>query len=230
MENRRENPRESSWYLLRNIANAKIWRTPYPVLCIPNALPQAEYETLCDLFPNIVPECPSFQVTTIHKIMDLEHDFVRANRSPEFLEDILQALQFHFVERPNQEVYIRPQWTIQYCKDMLDYKVRELHIDKRNKLFNSFLYIPDKNDTFGGDFQIFMPRIGQVPIFDANHRVVNTFAMEHVDTIPYQPNTFFAFLNDPWSIHRVGLRKGSNIPRRSINIVAEWKDKETNEM
>lgn len=157
--------------------------------------------------------------------MDHPREFIEVNSSPEFIEDMIQALDAHLGEYPG-EIRIRPQWTIQYSQDNLDYKVRELHIDKRNKVFNSFLYTPRQEDTFGGDFQVFSPRKGQIPMFDAHHRIINTYAMQHVDTIKYAPNTFFAFLNDPWSIHRVGLRKGSWIPRQSINLVAEWKETE----
>lgn len=225
--NKSNNPRESPWYLLQNINDAKVWRIPYPIVMIPNALPWERYESLRDQFPDLVtkvPQSSEFQVNTIHQVMNSEHEFTRVNQSSEFVEDVLEILQAHFGDRAVQDIHIRPQWTIQYCRDLHDYKVRELHIDKRNKVFNSFLYVPQEQDVYGGDFQIFTPRLHQVPLFDVHRRVINTFAMQHIDTIPYQSNTFFAFLNDPWSIHRVGLRKGSAIPRQSINIVAEWKE------
>lgn len=77
----------------------------------------------------------------------------------------------------------------------------KLHLDKPNKIFQSFLYFRHQDDISTG---------GNLCMYKGS---------ELAKELEYRPNRFISFMNTPESWHSVNPRSDAKYPRKIINIV-----------
>lgn len=95
-------------------------------------------------------------------------------------------------------------------------RVCEAHVDNPETRWAGLLYMPDANDTAGGDLELFdCPN----PEFYGKRRVKNPG--EPVKVVQYAPNTFVCFKNSTTAVHRTTPRKPTPITRKFMNFVID---------
>jgi len=100
-------------------------------------------------------------------------------------------------------------------------RVRCRHVDSPKKLFNGLLYMPlPEDDNPGGDLEIC--RWNGEPHFQSVF--VQDDLVDVVDIVKYQANTLILFISTPKSVHGVTPRMPTPLPRRYINILAEFRE------
>lgn len=100
-------------------------------------------------------------------------------------------------------------------------RVRCRHVDSPKKLFNGLLYMRSPEDDIdGGDLEIC--RWKEKPKFRSVF--VQDDWVDVVDIVKYQANTLILFINTPESVHGVTPRMPTPLPRRYINILAEFRE------
>jgi hypothetical protein len=97
-------------------------------------------------------------------------------------------------------------------------KITGPHTDNPKKLFIGLFYLKAPGDTAGGDLILYNRNTA---VNDRNLKWPNPKTVSEATRIPYSENTFVIFLNSPNAVHGVTPRRGSNYPRRFVNVIAE---------
>lgn len=118
---------------------------------------------------------------------------------------------------------------INSLKNPPDHKTtRTPHIDNPLELFAGLLYMPYKDDTStGGDFQLHTVKNDIIRVNMKGGRAIYPEDVGPVHTtVPYKRNTFVMFLNiNSNTVHSVSIRNNPTMYRRSVNIIAEFRKK-----
>lgn len=105
-----------------------------------------------------------------------------------------------------------------------DKTTRTTHVDNPGEIYAGLLYMKPKHDlSSGGDFVIHDTRPVKKVIKKGGRPVDSSFE-NPVKLVPYQANTFVMFLNIAKSVHGVTPRQNASLPRRSVNIIAEFNE------
>ena len=105
---------------------------------------------------------------------------------------------------------------------------RTPHIDNPLEIFAGLLYMPYKNDTStGGNFQLHTVKNDIIRVIMKGGREIYPEDVGPVHTtVPYKRNTFVMFLNiNSNTVHSVSIRNNPTMYRRSVNIIAEFRKK-----
>lgn len=96
--------------------------------------------------------------------------------------------------------------------------VRGPHIDSTNELVAGLFYMPLPEDDAGGDLEVH--ELLAFPQFRPPSELLPNLS-RRVKTVPYAPNTFFMFVNGPYSIHAVTPRQPTKLERRLVSFAVD---------
>lgn len=97
-------------------------------------------------------------------------------------------------------------------------RVREVHVDKRTKIFNALLYMRDPQDVVeGGNLAVYEWKGSRRYLDDGV--TVSDDDVNEVAQVEYTANRLFMFLNSPDSLHGVTPRLVTPLTRRYINVL-----------
>ena len=100
-------------------------------------------------------------------------------------------------------------------------RVRGPHVDFPGELWAGMLYMPHWLDSAGGDLLIYRSTKPPDEMIFSGKAEVKDEDVEEVDMCAYAPNTAVFFENGLSSLHGVGYRRPSVLPRQLVNFVAE---------
>ena len=113
-------------------------------------------------------------------------------------------------------------------KPIAEKTTRTPHIDNPREMFAGLLYMPHKDDiSTGGEFQLHTVKNDIKKVNKAGGREIYPEDLGPVHTtIPYKRNTFVIFCNtNPNTVHGVSKRVNPTMYRRSVNIIAQFKQR-----
>ena len=193
------------------------------------------HDILESSIPNVWKEFCEYHTSKehVHQCLDIFHNKLENTLGKQLLNDCLNQpiLPRGIYEKRNSD----PTFLTSECQLVVhkplpdDQTTRTTHIDNPAEIYAGLLYMKPKNDlSQGGDFVIHDTK----PIKKVRKRggrPVDSSFENPVKTIPYQANTFVMFLNLSKSVHSVTKRKNAKLPRRSVNIIAEFNEYVTGE-
>lgn len=235
--------------VLQNFKSENLHLSPFPYICIENALPTDLYDQLAAEYPeSILNDGPtSFsdfrycqEDFSPKYVTPLWKKFVDFHTSKEYKDQLIKilkpALEKYYpdiVEKYlNSAVCLRHQAVkgalrleVQFVMNSPDTKsIRTPHLDQGRELFACLFYFKKPEDeSTGGDLIIYKKTTD--PFVFNSGRIAPVDQIEEVDRVPYKANTLAVFLNTPDSIHGVSQRVDPKIIRRYVNIDGHVEEK-----
>jgi len=180
--------------------------------------------------PNIWQEFCAYHTSKAHvdNCINLFQNKIKKLLGEKMFDQIIQAdikPRRTYEDRNNDDTLITSECQLVVHKPLPeDMTTRSVHLDNPGEIYAGLLYMKPKADqSTGGDFVIHESK----PVKKVKKRGGRPVDQRHhnpVKTIEYQPNTFVMFLNLPRSVHGVTPRLNAVLPRRSVNIIAEFNE------
>jgi len=235
------------------IQNVKeVFNTPYPYVCVEDALPENIYKELEETFPEELVTSTSphdggityrYKCKEAHQneIPPIWQDFFAYHTSPEYFKgclslfgnsievfhsqymDLLKADNITVRGVDNSGQYVTDcQFVVHEPVDQTGTS-RTPHIDNPVEIYAGLLYMRKANDTsIGGNFTIHEQTGTINEVNKSLGRQVADNIHKPIREVPYKANSFCMFLNVMGSIHSVTPRIEPVERRRSINIIGEF--------
>ena len=199
---------------------------PYPHIIIEEALPWNLYEELENTFPEeqVLHTIP-FDSDICYR-MKADQLLARAFHSK--ITESLLNLDENIGVKGWASKDIETDCQIVMHKPIAEKTTRTPHIDNPREMFAGLLYMPHKDDiSTGGEFQLHTVKNDIKKVNKAGGREIYPEDLGPVHTtIPYKRNTFVMFCNiNPNTVHGVSKRVNPTMYRRSVNIIAQFKQR-----
>ena len=236
--------------VLQNVK--QVFNTPYPHVCVEDALPEHIYKELEETFPETLVtntialdggrtyryKCKEASEGVLPPIWQ---DFFAYHTSPEYFKscvslfgnsietyysqyrDLLNADNITVRDIDNSGSYVTDcQFVVHEPIDQASTS-RTPHLDNPVEIYAGLLYMRPVEDTStGGNFTIH-EQIGTIKEVNKTlGRQVDSNLHRPVKEVPYKANSFCMFLNVAGSVHSVTPRISPTERRRSINIIGEY--------
>lgn len=98
--------------------------------------------------------------------------------------------------------------------------VSKPHLDGPESVWAAMLYMKEPDDDAGGHLRFHKCR--DLPV-EIGERIIDEKGLIDGPKVMYNPNTFVAFVNSPFSIHSVSPREVTDKPRLFVNFTLELK-------
>ena len=209
-------------HLLYAVGNAPLATYPFPHLYVPEALPREFYDELLACLPEREAYAPISEVRAVSEIygrtrfvmpLDAEHVGRLPDAARRPWETISRALlggdfgnMLYYRFQPFLEQRFRNTGPVEFhheamlVRDMAGYSLGP-HTDAQRKVVSVLFYLPRDASRAHLGTSIYVPKDRAFTCPGGKHHPYEPF--ERVRTMPYVPNSMFAFIKTPNAFHGV---------------------------